>query len=81
MSHHDQLCEQRKGSAICACRDRALLGAALTLAVKLSNHYAILLNMYDGGERRPLSPVQWIERAGRELRAHEGSVPVTGSVN
>ncbi len=36
---------------------------ALIESVKLQSHYAMLLNMHDGGERKQFScPAEWIER-------------------
>lgn len=43
--------------------DLEALQIALAESVKLQSHYATLLNMHDGGERRPFATVEaWIER-------------------
>jgi hypothetical protein len=45
-----------------ACVDEEL-GIALEESVKLQSHYATLLNMHDGGARRPFADAQaWLAR-------------------
>lgn len=44
-------------------RERDRLRVALEESVKLQSHYATLLNMHDGGERRPFDSVEaWLAR-------------------
>lgn len=41
----------------------AMLWRALDESVKLQSHYATLLNLHDGGERRPFASAdEWIAR-------------------
>jgi hypothetical protein len=53
------------------------LWAALEESVKLQSHYAGLLNVYDGGERKPFANAQaWVDRlidtGTLPIRQHRG---------
>jgi hypothetical protein len=58
-----QLSQDSSGRSEANARLIAALRTALDESVKLQSHYALLLNMHDGGKRLQFtSPEKWIER-------------------
>lgn len=53
-----------------------VLVKALEESVKLQSHYAVLLNMYDGGERHEFaSAAEWIDRLRDCGKFNDDKVP------
>jgi hypothetical protein len=52
-----------KELALAQCKNASECMRALIESVRLQSHYAMLLNIYDGGERKQFScAAEWIER-------------------
>lgn len=67
--------QQLKEQLAEARQERDELRSALEESVKLQAHYAVLLNMHDGGSRMPFDTVEaWMDRL-REIKRKRQEKP------